>query len=90
MRTVPAFCYTVLGCIILGERQMSENTKPNKPLDIPEDLQEEAANTIKQAFQLFSDHNAQIAKELREFNANRQDVRKRLQSGANRTTGRIV
>ena len=69
---------------------MSEKPKLNKPLDIPEDLQEEAAKTIKQAFQLFSDHNAQIAKELEEFNANRQDLRKRLQSGANRTTGRIV
>lgn len=62
---------------------MSEKVNSNEPLDIPEDLQEEAANTIKQAFQLFSDHNAQIAKELKEFNANRQDIRKKLQSGAN-------
>ena len=69
---------------------MRDNVKPNKPRGIPEDLQEEAAKTIKQAFQLFSDHNAQLAKELKEFNDNKQDVRKKLQSGANRTTGRIV
>ncbi len=69
---------------------MSDDVKPNEPLDIPEDLREEAAKMIKQAFQLFSDHNAQMAKELRDFNANKQNVRNKIQSGANRTTGRIV
>ncbi len=69
---------------------MSDDTKPNEPLDIPEDLREEAAKIIKQAFQSFSEHNAQMAKELKEFNANQQDVRKKLKSGANRTTGRII
>lgn len=69
---------------------MSDNVRPNEPLDIPEDLREEAAKTIKQAVQLFSDHNAQMAKELKEFNANKQNVRKKIQSGANRTTGRII
>jgi len=69
---------------------MSDDTKPNEPLDIPEDLWEEATKIIKQAFQSFSEHNAQMAEELKEFNANQQDVRKKLKSGANRTTGRII
>jgi hypothetical protein len=69
---------------------MSETRPPNNPTDIPEDIKEEVKNTIRNAFQLFANQNKEMAQELREFNAKRQEIRGKLKDGANRTTGRIV
>lgn len=66
------------------------NTPKNKPLDIPDELREEAAETIKQAFQLFSTHNKQLAEGLAAFQEKQSEIKVRVKRGANRTTGRIV
>ena len=68
---------------------MSE-TQQKKPLDIPDELREEAAETIKQTFQLFSDHNKRIAEGLAAFQQKQSEIKERVKRGANRTTGRIV
>jgi len=69
---------------------MSERLNSGEPYDIPENLREEAAKTIKQAFQLFSDHNKRMAEDLAAFNQKQAEIKERLKSGANRTSGRIV
>jgi hypothetical protein len=66
--------------------------KAKKPsvLDIPETLQEDAKNLIKNAFQLFSQHTKDMSDELNEFNRRREETRRRIHDGAKRTSGRIV
>ena len=68
---------------------MSETSK-NKPLDIPDELREEAAETIKQTFQLFADHNKRLAEGLSAFYQKQSEIKERVKHGANRTSGRIV
>jgi len=62
---------------------MSETGTPHKPIDIPEDVHEEITKTIRQAFQLFADHNKQMSEDLVAFNKKQAEVRERLKSGAN-------
>ncbi len=66
------------------------NIPKNKPLDIPDELREEAAETIKQAFHAFADHNKRINEGLAAFHKEQLEIKERIKRGANRTTGRIV
>ena len=62
---------------------------PEQP-EIPEDVSERAKNLISQAFSLIGQQIEQLEKDLEDFNNKRAEIRRKINDGARRTSGRIV
>ncbi len=69
---------------------MNENQNNQTTLEVPQEAQAEAKKIIDNAFRLFAEHTKHVADDIAEFNKNRQATKERIQSGARRTSGRIV
>jgi hypothetical protein len=69
---------------------MSEEDKQNQVLTIPEEMREKARAVIEEAFGKLPGHIKRIVDESAEFDKQRRDMNRRMQSGARRTRGRIV
>ncbi len=69
---------------------MQDHTNQSNPFSISEEAQEKAKSIIENAFRGLTEHMRQITEDLSEFNENRQEMRRRMQNGTRRTSGRIV
>ena len=68
-----------------------ETTKRQpEAIHIPAEIQQQAQDLVKGAFDTLSDHLQQLNSDLGDFSRKRQEVRERIQSGPRRTSGRIV
>ena len=65
-------------------------TEETVTVEVPEAVQEEARSIVTGAFRLFADHTQRMTDDLAEFNKNRQEVSKSIDSGIRRTSGRII
>jgi len=64
--------------------------KTPEPLEIPEEVREQAKNLISQAFSLIGQQIERLGKDLKDFNNKRAEIRRKIDEGARRTSGRIV
>ena len=62
---------------------------PEQP-EIPEEVCERAKNLISQAFSLIGQQIERLGKDLEDFNNKRAEIRRKINDGARRTSGRIV
>jgi hypothetical protein len=62
---------------------------PEQP-EIPEEVRERAKNLVSQAFALITQQIDQLGKDLEDFNNKRSEIRRKINDGARRTSGRIV
>jgi hypothetical protein len=62
---------------------------PEQP-DIPEEARDQAKNLISQAFALIGQQIERLGKDLEDFNNKRAEIRRKIDDGARRTSGRIV
>jgi hypothetical protein len=62
---------------------------PEQP-EIPEDVSERAKNLISHAFSLIGQQIERLGKDLEDFNSKRAEIRRKINDGARRTSGRIV
>jgi hypothetical protein len=62
---------------------------PEQP-EIPEEVCERAKKLISQAFSLIGQQIEQLGKDLEDFNNKRAEIRRKINDGARRTSGRIV
>lgn len=69
---------------------MVEETKQSNPFGISEETQEKAKAVIENAFRDLAGHLRQLSDDLSEFNKRRVEMRRRMQNGARKTSGRIV
>ncbi|MGI9106183.1 MAG: hypothetical protein ACR2G4_08045 [Pyrinomonadaceae bacterium] len=69
---------------------MSEGDKQNQALIISEETREKARAVIEEAFGSLPEHIKRIVDDSVEFDKQRRDMNRRMQSGARRTRGRIV
>jgi hypothetical protein len=68
-----------------------DQDKENVPtLDISEEAQEKAKAAVEGAFGELTRHVRRIGDDLAEFNKSRQEMRRRMENGGRRTSGRIV
>ncbi|BDI28023.1 hypothetical protein CCAX7_000740 [Capsulimonas corticalis] len=65
-------------------------TTEQPTLHIPEELQDQAKEFVKDAFRLFADHNRKLAQDLSDFEKQKKETQERIKRGARRTSGRIV
>lgn len=59
-------------------------------LEIPEEIQAQARDLIRDSFALLADNGARLRENLQRFKANQEAVKARIERGARRTNGRIV
>ena len=68
--------------------------KPRKKLpeypEIPIEVSERANNLIFQAFSVIGQQIDRLGKDLEDFNNKRAEIRRKINDGARRTSGRIV
>lgn len=69
---------------------MSGDEKTNQALTISEETLEKARAVIEEAFGSLPEHIKRIMDDSVEFDKQRQEMNRRMQSGARRTRGRIV
>jgi len=69
---------------------MSGEDKQNQALTISEETREKARAVIEEAFRSLPEHIKRIVDDSVEFDKQRQDMNRRMQSGARRTRGRII
>jgi len=69
---------------------MSGNDKQNEALTIPTEMREKARAVIEEAFGSLPEHIKRIVDDSVEFDKQRREMNRRMQSGARRTRGRIV
>jgi hypothetical protein len=69
---------------------MSGDDKQNQALTISEEMREKARAVIEEAFGSLPEHIKQMVDGSAEFDKQRRDMNRRMQSGARRTRGRIV
>jgi hypothetical protein len=62
---------------------------PEQP-EIPEEVSERVKNLISQAFSLIGQQIDRLGKDLEDFNNKRAEIRRKIDDGARRTSGRIV
>jgi hypothetical protein len=69
---------------------MSPSKKIPEHPEIPEEVGEQAKKLISQAFSLIGQQLDQLGKDLEDFNNKRSEIRRNINEGARRTSGRIV
>jgi hypothetical protein len=69
---------------------MSGDNKQNQALTISEETREKARAVIEEAFGSLPEHIKRIVHDSVEFDKQRLDMNRRMQSGARRTRGRVV
>lgn len=67
---------------------MTNKTKTS--FEIPEDVQEQADNIIREGVRALNNGFKRFAENVEQFNKNHEAVRERIKNGARRTSGRIV
>lgn len=67
-----------------------EQKEQSNSFSISKEAQEEAKSVVESAFRDLTEHVRQITEDIREFNKNRVEMRRRMQNGARRTSGRII
>ena len=69
---------------------MAQNEEKVPTFDISEEAQEKAKAAVEGAFGELTRHVRRIGSNLAEFNKHRQEMRRRMENGARRTSGRVV
>jgi hypothetical protein len=69
---------------------MASSRKPRTSPEIPEDVGNRAKTLISEIFSLIGQQLDQLGKDLTDFNNKRAEIRRKIDDGARRTSGRIV